>query len=200
VYNITPKTSGRKVKFEYIAFPSSVLHFELNERKQRKLEKNGKIKEYPYLETKKVLSWNDEYIIVAGEQIYGVRRNDESYEVSSNLIVSCLNKNGQLQWAIPIKKSHRINKWLYHHSFMISTNEKEIRIFYNNSIIGDLPEGMAMTTINMFGELKTKLIFKKKKEKILSCPLFCQQIKPDKYFIYGRNLLKDKLGILTISN
>ncbi|MFK8006158.1 MAG: hypothetical protein AB8H03_07300 [Saprospiraceae bacterium] len=119
---------------------------------------------------------------------------------SSNLIIATIGSNNKLLWEVPIEKKHSKDEWFHHHSYFADLKNNKTRIFYNNSSNKDFPKGTLISTISSQGKIKTELMFSKGKDKILSCPTFCKKIDEGKYLIYGRNWLKNKLGILVLNN
>lgn len=206
VHTTFSKSSDENLMWNYNPFSKSTLHHFKTDRKKKKYDKKGIIKEYNNLKMSKILRNKKGEILIVGETEYSVSSGGgkngvaTSSNYSGNLIIAVIDKSNKLLWELPLEKKHKEDEWFHHNSYFVDFNNKETRIFYNNSSNKKFPKGTLSSIISSDGKIKTELMFSKSKDKILICPNYCKKIDDGKYLIYGRNWLKDKLGILTIKN
>lgn len=186
-----PKWSNQKIIINYtpITFYFIGSIFKTTSENQKDWKKRG----LTGLEIKEVLYWNDSYFIF-GEKKTNIRR---IYNRIDGMIISCIDKSGNLLWEEFIKKEIYINE-LAQHSYKLIPSENELKLFINLNKEEYPNYGFYVFHINNKGILSKEMIFSKIENKYYATIPTINQIEENQYFILCRKFLNYKVGVLSL--
>ena len=136
-----------------------------------------------------------------GEYVYG-----NTYHITSNLIISCINQEGKLEWTVPVNKGVVIDPWFNRHSFAAFCEKDLVRVIFNDNRreVFNIPldqtvrkNGTYLLEIDSDGQTEEIQLISAHKDGILVAPKFIRAVNEQQFFIYGRSRFKDRIGIIS---